>query len=153
GFGRNTALSTLPTPADVEAALGAAPYDLPPWDDSTAGGFRNQLEGWYVPPGGATPVGLHNLVHVWVGGTKGAMLYGTSPNAPAFFLHHCNVDRLWADWQRRQHGPLYAPPNSLPGDPGQSLDEPMIFYDTSLSSNAPWVDPPASPSQVLDHRS
>ncbi|MBR9920709.1 MAG: tyrosinase family protein [Bacteroidetes bacterium] len=22
-----------------------------------------------------------------------------SPNDPAFFLHHCNVDRIWAEWQ------------------------------------------------------
>lgn len=26
---------------------------------------------------------------------------GSSPNDPAFFLHHCNVDRLWALWQEK----------------------------------------------------
>jgi len=24
---------------------------------------------------------------------------GTSPNDPIFFLHHCNIDRIWAGWQ------------------------------------------------------
>ncbi|HEX5847186.1 MAG TPA: tyrosinase family protein, partial [Rhodoplanes sp.] len=23
----------------------------------------------------------------------------TSPNDPVFFLHHCFVDKAWADWQ------------------------------------------------------
>ena len=26
----------------------------------------------------------------------------TSPNDPVFWLHHCNIDRLWAEW-RVQH--------------------------------------------------
>jgi hypothetical protein len=31
----------------------------------------------------------------------------TSPNDPVFFLHHCFVDKLWADWQTRH--PTQAP--------------------------------------------
>ena len=26
----------------------------------------------------------------------------TSPNDPIFFLHHCFIDKLWADWQKQQ---------------------------------------------------
>jgi len=26
----------------------------------------------------------------------------TSPNDPVFFLHHCFVDKIWADWQVQQ---------------------------------------------------
>lgn len=43
---------------------------------------------------------LHNPVHSMIGGQMGT---GSSPNDPAFFLHHCNVDRLWDLWQRH-HG-------------------------------------------------
>ena len=39
---------------------------------------------------------LHNRVHLWVGGNMAPM---TSPNDPVFFLHHCFVDKAWADWQ------------------------------------------------------
>ena len=45
-------------------------------------------------------VRLHNPVHAMIGGQ---MTTGSSPNDPAFFLHHCNVDRLWDLWQRH-HG-------------------------------------------------
>jgi Common central domain of tyrosinase/von Willebrand factor type A domain len=35
--------------------------------------------------------------HTWTGGT---MAGGRSPADPLFYLHHGNVDRLWAIWQR-----------------------------------------------------
>ena len=34
--------------------------------------------------------------HNWTGGTMSDL---DSPGDPLFFLHHCNVDRLWAIWQ------------------------------------------------------
>lgn len=37
----------------------------------------------------------HNYVHGFVGGTMGTFM---SPLDPLFWLHHCNVDRLWAIW-------------------------------------------------------
>lgn len=41
----------------------------------------------------------HNSGHVVVGGNNGHMGDGVSPLDPIFWLHHCNVDRLWAQWQ------------------------------------------------------
>ncbi|HEY1084678.1 MAG TPA: tyrosinase family protein [Prosthecobacter sp.] len=45
----------------------------------------------------------HNGGHVAVGfpptGKPGHMGSGLSPLDPLFWLHHCNVDRLWAQWQ------------------------------------------------------
>ena len=49
---------------------------------------------------------LHNRVHIWVGGDMGP---GTSPNDPVFYLHHCNVDRLWALWQHAHPASGYLP--------------------------------------------
>ncbi|MBW4491681.1 MAG: tyrosinase family protein [Oscillatoria princeps RMCB-10] len=97
-FGVN--IPTLPAQADVSAALAEVPYDSPPWDTSSNPSFRNRLEGWIAGPQ------LHNRVHVWVGGS---MLPMTSPNDPVFFLHHCNVDRLWAEWQSQHPGEGYLP--------------------------------------------
>ncbi|MER8790161.1 tyrosinase family protein [Mesorhizobium sp. M0983] len=44
----------------------------------------------------------HNNTHVAVGSfnnAKGHMGDGMSPLDPVFWLHHCNVDRFWAEWQ------------------------------------------------------
>jgi len=41
----------------------------------------------------------HNNAHVISGGRTGHIGDGMSPLDPIFWLHHCNVDRLWAQWQ------------------------------------------------------
>jgi tyrosinase len=42
----------------------------------------------------------HNNGHVITGQPSGHMLSGMSPLDPIFWLHHGNVDRIWAEWQR-----------------------------------------------------
>jgi tyrosinase len=39
----------------------------------------------------------HNNGHVFVGGTMDSR---SSPGDPVFYLHHCMVDKVWADWFR-----------------------------------------------------
>ncbi|WP_438030315.1 tyrosinase family protein [Sorangium sp. So ce233] len=88
---------------------------------NTTGSFRNVLEGW----AGASGPENHNRVHVWVGGS---MAPGTSPDDPIFFLHHCNIDRLWALWQFRHPGqnyPLIVPRIGSPGNRPHGLNDPM----------------------------
>jgi tyrosinase len=46
----------------------------------------------------ATP---HDNVHMWIGGNMATFM---SPLDPIFWLHHCNIDRLWAEWNARGHG-------------------------------------------------
>lgn len=116
----------LPSRADVDAVLALPTYDAAPWH-SGAAGFRNNLEGW-------RGVNLHNRVHVWVGGH---MAQGVSPNDPAFWLHHCFVDRLWVQWQER-HGRVYLP--TAPTPKVVSLNQPM----------RPWGN--TTPRDMLDHR-
>lgn len=54
----------------------------------------------------------HNLVHGAIGGQMGAWL---SPTDPIFFMHHCNIDRLWHVWARKQaaNGLTFGPPAAL----------------------------------------
>ena len=85
----------LPNTEEIKHALSIANYDTPNWDRRSRSSFRNTIEGW-ARINGQHPPHLHNAVHVWVGGD---MLRGHSPNDPIFFLHHCNVDRIWAFWQ------------------------------------------------------
>jgi tyrosinase len=57
---------------------------------------------------------LHGGVHIAVGGanpaTSGQMAGSNSPADPVFWLHHANIDRLWARWE--QAHPNQNPPNS-----------------------------------------
>jgi tyrosinase len=130
---------SLPTAADVAAALGVGQYDAPHYDAQApaAVSFRCDLEGWRNAeppeciPSTADPAGfmnvdtapgsphdLHNGVHLYVGGlweepsgasAAGTMIYDTSPNDPVFWLHHANVDRLWSQWEARHPSERYSP--------------------------------------------
>ena len=143
--GASIAIHSLPTKQDVQLALREVIYDTNPWNCSPfTRGFRNRLEGWITQEGDYKVVypgsQLHNRVHLWVGGS---MVEDASPNDPAFFLHHCFVDKIWADWQavQQQKNPD-ASPHYLPksgGPPGHNLNDPMH----------PWGQ--VTPADVLDH--
>lgn len=123
---------SLPTAADVRATIAQGHrYDHAPYDAQSPLGksFRNRLEGWrdatpaqcqsgWVDQSQAAdaPHAMHNLVHIYTGGiwsvgdktSEGTMAYNTSPNDPVFFVHHANVDRIWAAWEL-QGGSHYTP--------------------------------------------
>ena len=128
GFGL---MGSLPSQRLIDRVLSMVPYDSAPWTFE-ANGFRNSLE-----------VLIHNNGHMWVGGS---MMAATSPNDPVFWLHHCNIDRLWAQWQRENPDQSYLPDRSnIPDAPlGHALDDPMW----------PWQGEPNSPTprSVLDYR-
>jgi len=46
--------------------------------------------------------GVHNGVHVWVGGSMGSI--PTAPADPIFWMHHANIDRIWWNWQSSPQG-------------------------------------------------
>ncbi|MFI9293698.1 tyrosinase family protein [Streptomyces gardneri] len=130
-------MPVFPTAAQVEdAVLNWAVYDKAPWHLGSDDGVRNRLEGWLAvaSEGGSQ---LHNRVHIWVGGDMGP---GTSPNDPVFFLHHCNVDRLWARWQHAHPAAPYLPASGGPA--GHNLGDQMQHLTT--------VDP--TPARSLDYR-
>lgn len=54
--------------------------------------FTFCLEGW------ADDLPAHNHVHAWVGGVMNNTSH--SPADPIFWLHHCEIDRLWWIWQQ-----------------------------------------------------
>jgi tyrosinase len=129
-------MGSLPTRPQVDSALDVVPYDRAPWHFQSGvgvgNGFRAGLEG-----------GIHNPGHMWVGGS---MMDMSSPNDPVFWLHHCNIDRLWAEWQRPSTpNEAYLPPSGTPGVvSGHALDDPM----------PPWAQEPSPPTprSVLDHQ-
>lgn len=47
----------------------------------------------------AVTVRTHNSGHRFIGGHMGGAF---SPNDPIFWMHHANVDRIWANWQQNR---------------------------------------------------
>ena len=56
--------------------------------------------------------GVHGGVHIWVGGSMSDP--STSPADPVFWLHHCNLDRLWWVWYNSAAGNHQNP--TIPGN-------------------------------------
>ncbi|MFD0357974.1 tyrosinase family protein [Streptomyces sp. NPDC127110] len=97
---------------------------------------------WLVLEQGAASVTsrTHNRGHNFVGGH---MSGAYSPNDPVFWLHHANVDRLWANWQL---GRLAAVPGSTPSDhyPPQHQRSPFSLEEAPQGHRIddvmwPWV--------------
>ncbi len=50
-------------------------------------GFNQQLD-----------FGLHGNIHVFVGNSQGMGQVPWAANDPIFWMHHCNIDRIWVSW-------------------------------------------------------
>jgi tyrosinase len=72
---------------------------------------------------------------------------GTAPADPLFFLLHCNVDRLWAKWQRDSAGRFdAADPTAYDSPPGtrigHRLADTMWPWNGSTTYPRPSFPPP-----------
>lgn len=135
-FGGGIGVPAFPTTQQVDDAIqNMTVYDSSPWRGSSANSFRNRLEGWLTTLAGENGSQLHNRVHIWVGGDMGP---GTSPNDPVFFLHHCNVDRLWALWQYAHPASGYLPAGG--GPIGHNLNDVMQQLTTAGATPAACLD-------------
>jgi tyrosinase len=74
------AFATLPDDAAVATAMTNGTFNT----------FAPALEG------------IHNSGHVWVGGSMGGVV--TAPSDPIFWMHHAEIDRIWAQWQTANPG-------------------------------------------------
>ncbi len=149
GVGSDPQVDNLPTADDVRNALQVPVYDSSPWNTRVVGtkSFRNLLEGWVtIKPTGREP-GLHNRVHVWIGGS---MLPMSSPNDPIFFLNHCNVDRIWAAWQTaHQQADQYPPTQGAPE--GHNRGDLMQPFDGRADARPGGTTlPKVTPADLLD---
>jgi len=74
------AFAMLPNTTDLAAAMGNGTFNT----------FGPAVEG------------IHNSGHVWVGGSMGSI--PTAPADPVFWMHHAEIDRIWAEWQALNPG-------------------------------------------------
>ena len=95
GLRRNlSGAASLPTPTDLQQTLAKSTYSafqLAAESGQGISSFPSQQ--------------MHNGMHVWIGGHMGNP--AASPFDPIFYLHHCNIDRLWAMWQMDGHATDY----------------------------------------------
>ncbi|GGV69484.1 tyrosinase [Streptomyces longisporoflavus] len=141
-FGRPDNPIALPTKAELARAMRDPVYDTPPWDSTSAKGYRNKLEGWTSRSGNAKWRN-HNRVHRWVGGH---MLGGASVNDPVFWLNHAFVDLLWDRWRARH--PRSAP--YLPAEPTGADNGPLHGHVAARhEAMPPWG---VTPDELLSHR-
>ena len=83
-------VGSLPSVTDLRETLAMSTYPA----------FQHALEGGV---GLSAPFNqMHNGLHGWVGDRPHEQP-GVSPFDPIFYLHHCNIDRLWAMWQMDGH--------------------------------------------------
>jgi hypothetical protein len=47
--------------------------------------------------------GLHGNVHVFTGNGQGMGQIPWAANDPIFWMHHCNIDRIWVSWNNAGH--------------------------------------------------
>ncbi len=90
--------------------------------------FSDQLEG------------LHDRVHIWVGGHMGMIPYAAFD--PIFWAHHTMVDRIWRLWQLRH--PNATPPRAILDEAlppfrmtvRQTLDVRALGYDYAAATRS-----------------
>jgi hypothetical protein len=111
GLSRALGGATLPTSQQVETNQGQGTYDA----------FSQELEG-----------PIHSPPHNWVGGV---MASGRAPADPIFYLHHGQIDLLWARWQLAHPDAPFVPFGGTPN----GLNEPLMEW------------PDRTPADVLDH--
>ncbi len=89
----------------------------------------------------------HDLVHVYIGGELSATDYGlmsdpgTAALDPIFYLHHCNIDRMWAQWN--------ASGNANPTD-GKWLDGPTRQFVMPTPDGKSWAFTPRQVSNLQE---
>ncbi len=134
-----------PTAVGLQAALLPAVFTLP--DFSPVQGFGGGKTGFHHGARGAAgPLenAPHGAVHVAVGGVledgspDGYMsAFGTAALDPVFWLHHCNLDRLWEVWNR---APAEGhPAGTNPTDPDWLTRE-FPFFDRTGATVSKRVD-------------
>jgi hypothetical protein len=122
---------TLPVQSDVSAllAITAANPANAAQRQTAATNFRSALEQ------GSLALGVtasHNEVHRFIDGHMGTR---PSPNDPIFWLHHCNIDRMWAMWQ-------------LDGKPGASW-YPVLNSEGHRLTDPMWPWVGAAPAYLM----
>jgi len=113
-------VASLPSVTDLQETLAKAAYPA----------FQAAIEAGTGLTSGHQ---MHNALHGWVGGHMGSLT--GSPFDPLFYLHHCNIDRLWAMWQLDGHATEYPTSGGKPQHHRTDVMYPWTGGAAGYSSN------------------
>jgi tyrosinase len=152
-------------PDDVVSLKALALDDFTDVVPGAPAGFGGPQTGFN--PGGGDNGKLesvpHNDIHVWIGGFMGHPR--SAAYDPIFWLHHCNIDRLWEVWRAASPNHI-APPSPLwrngqnflmhDGDGTaftftceEMLDSTIILHGFQYVGLSPVVEPPISDEEFV----
>lgn len=126
-----------------------------PGGGGTIEGYLNRVPYWPKSTGFTATEWPHGGAHVWVGGDMGFV--PTAVKDPCFFMLHCNVDRLWAEWMsRNEDDPVFEPYQPASGAlTGHNLNDTMWPWNGGNDpvGFAPWTSSPepVRPADLVDH--
>ncbi len=159
---------SLPTVNNARTAMAmTSPYDASPYNELNSGFTNAQINalvnGWVSASFRKfLEWVLHNGTHTWVGGQDdwpsgatptfiaGPMsIPAVAVNDPVFWLHHCNVDRLWTTWQQRQPPGTYVPTTGA--DAGHNRTNQMVHFEATNAGNFN-AALKSTPADVVDSR-
>jgi hypothetical protein len=112
-----------PSETSATGALKAIAFDSPTGSGSSFGGQRVAAATHFTGPHGLLESQPHDVIHVVVGGSGWMSDPNLAARDPIFWLHHCNIDRLWAHWLALGQG------RSNPKAEPTWLDTKFTFYD------------------------
>ena len=121
---------------DVGGALPSADDIHDTLASSTYSAFQSALESGN---GLASGHQMHNGLHGYIGGHMSNPT--ASPFDPIFYMHHCNIDRLWAMWQMDGHANEYPASGGNPQHNRNDIMYPWIGatagYSTAVTYSPP----------------
>jgi tyrosinase len=101
----------------------------------------------------------HGLVHVLIGGPQNMGSVPTAAGDPIFWLHHCNIDRLWESWNRipNRTNPAWpsrtfpfadAKGNAVSAQPAKANRTSLLNYSYDQYAQPPAGAVPSAPTNL-----
>lgn len=101
----NEGLAADPRAVSATAALREIDFSAPELAGTPGFGGPQTMRSHQGNTNGVLEAVPHGIMHVTVGGDDGWMSgFHTAGLDPIFYLHHCNLDRLWKVWLRLGSG-------------------------------------------------
>ena len=123
---RNSINNGQPVPdsaTTTDEALGRVNFASPAGSGLSFGGQIAEEPSHFTGPHGRLESQPHDVIHVIVGGAGWMSDPNLAARDPIFWLHHCNIDRLWNRWVALGGGRFN------PGNNNVWMENRFTFYD------------------------
>ena len=112
---------------DASNAFSFINFASPRGSGLSFGGQNLPAPRHFSAPHGRLEMQPHDIIHVVVGGSGWMSDPNFAARDPIFWLHHCNIDRLWNRWLSLEGGRANPVENAV------WMDQPFAFFDETGS--------------------